>query len=63
LDPDAYTAWGVCEQWQRPQPFAIAQKLSAGGIEKLSPCDLFSVLGNRTLWIVGCGTTADIKAV
>uniref|UniRef100_A0A383WB69 Uncharacterized protein n=1 Tax=Tetradesmus obliquus TaxID=3088 RepID=A0A383WB69_TETOB len=53
LDPDAYSAWGVCEHWQRPQPFAAAQQLSAGGIQALSPCDLFAALGNRTLWVIG----------
>jgi disulfide bond formation protein DsbB len=52
--PTSVPAFGVCSEEQRAAGLDMAQKLHGGAALQASPCELFSYIRGRTLWLVGC---------
>ncbi|KAF8065611.1 hypothetical protein HT031_003212 [Scenedesmus sp. PABB004] len=59
-EPDALAVINVCEAWQRPAILEVALRVSGGAVNRFSPCDLVSQLGNRTLWLIGDSHTKNL---
>jgi hypothetical protein len=53
MNPEEYMTWGTCEDWQQQKNLQIASSLADGALLRFSPCDLYSLLKGRTLWIIG----------
>ncbi|KAI8471062.1 MAG: hypothetical protein J3K34DRAFT_458522 [Monoraphidium minutum] len=51
--PTSSQAFGVCGDAQRDAGLRIAERLRGGEAFRLSPCDLWTYLRGRTLWLIG----------
>jgi hypothetical protein len=45
--------WGVCTEEQRQNNLPFLRNAANGGIVSLKPCELWSYLRGRTLWLMG----------